>query len=185
MLLEQITLRNLLSFKDATVDLGPLNILIGENTAGKTNLIEAISLLQATPGDFRTAILRGGGIRFWLWLGGEVPSPIATLACRAHYDTESAPAHYTMEFFEDVGGMAILSEVVSGDSGELYLTRTNQSVTQGAESGHQVESTRSVFSLIKSPFDPTPVYPVSAVSSKGFASIGSFKRVPAPAAGRV
>ncbi|HEX4277541.1 MAG TPA: AAA family ATPase [Bryobacteraceae bacterium] len=44
MLLEQITLRNLLSFKNATIDLKPLNILIGENTAGKSNLIRILRL---------------------------------------------------------------------------------------------------------------------------------------------
>jgi DNA repair ATPase RecN len=46
MLLDRITLRNLLSFKDASLNLAPLNILIGETTSGKSNLIEAIGLLQ-------------------------------------------------------------------------------------------------------------------------------------------
>jgi len=41
MLLRSITLRNLLSFKDASLDLGPLNVLIGPNGSGKSNLIDA------------------------------------------------------------------------------------------------------------------------------------------------
>jgi len=41
MFLEAITLKNVLSFKDATIELGPLNVLIGANAAGKSNLIES------------------------------------------------------------------------------------------------------------------------------------------------
>jgi len=41
MLLRSITLRNLLSFKDASLDWGPLNVLIGPNGSGKSNLIDA------------------------------------------------------------------------------------------------------------------------------------------------
>ena len=76
MLIEEITLKNILSFRDATIPLLPLNVLIGENAVGKSNLIEAIGLLQAAPTDLLSAVLRGGGIRYWLWLGGKVASPI-------------------------------------------------------------------------------------------------------------
>jgi len=56
MLLDRLILRNLLSFRDATVEPRPLNIPIGENTAGKSNVIQAIGLLQSLPSDFRAAI---------------------------------------------------------------------------------------------------------------------------------
>jgi hypothetical protein len=36
---------------------------------GKSNLIEAITLLQAAPTGIESQILRGGGVRQWLWLG--------------------------------------------------------------------------------------------------------------------
>ncbi|BBL57117.1 AAA family ATPase [Methylomonas koyamae] len=49
MFLEKIRLKNPLSFQDETIDLKPLNILIGHNGSGKSNLIEAIGLLQSTP----------------------------------------------------------------------------------------------------------------------------------------
>jgi len=62
MFIHRLTLKNLLSFKDATIELGPLNVLIGPNAVGKSNLIEAIGLLQATRSGFMEAILRGGGI---------------------------------------------------------------------------------------------------------------------------
>jgi predicted ATPase len=63
MLLKSITLRNLPSFKDTVLDkVRPLNVLIGPNGSGKTNFIEAISLLQAAPVELNRAI-RGRGRR--------------------------------------------------------------------------------------------------------------------------
>ncbi|MGA3076666.1 MAG: AAA family ATPase [Bryobacteraceae bacterium] len=68
MLIKRLTLKKILSFKETTVDLQQLNVLIGPNAVGKSNLIEAISLLQAAPNALDVQILRGGGIRQWLWL---------------------------------------------------------------------------------------------------------------------
>jgi hypothetical protein len=50
MLLHKLILTNLLSFEKTILDLKPLNILIGHNGSGKSNLIEAISLIQSAPG---------------------------------------------------------------------------------------------------------------------------------------
>jgi predicted ATPase len=80
MFIQRLTLKKLLSFNDATVELGQLNVLIGPNAVGKSNLIEVIGLLQAAPTSLAAAILRGGGVRQWLWLGDAVPSPIASIA---------------------------------------------------------------------------------------------------------
>ncbi len=38
MLLHSITLTNLLSFNETTLELRPLNVLIGPNASGKSNL---------------------------------------------------------------------------------------------------------------------------------------------------
>jgi len=69
MLVHSITLKNLLSFRDASLEMGPLNVLIGPNACGKSNLIGAISLLQAAPRDLMEPIRTGGGIREWAWKG--------------------------------------------------------------------------------------------------------------------
>jgi len=81
MLIQRLELKKLLSFNDSTIELGPLNVLIGPNAVGKSNLIEAIGLLQAAPASFMDAILRGGGVRQWIWLGDPVSSPIASVEC--------------------------------------------------------------------------------------------------------
>ncbi len=82
MLIKRLTLKKILSFNEATVELGPLNVLIGPNAVGKSNLIEVIGLLQAAPSSLAAAILRGGGVRQLIWLGDPVPSPIATIGCQ-------------------------------------------------------------------------------------------------------
>jgi predicted ATPase len=68
-------MRGILSFRDASVELRPLNVLIGPNASGKSNLIEVISLLQAVPRDLPAAIRKAGGVAEWVWKGeGETPT---------------------------------------------------------------------------------------------------------------
>lgn len=76
----QIKLENLLSFGPGAtaLELENLNIFIGPNAAGKSNLIEALSLMRATPvsatasnTDLRGVLRRGGGIHEWVWKGGK------------------------------------------------------------------------------------------------------------------
>ena len=58
-----IRLDSILSYGPGTPEfpLEPLNVLIGPNASGKSNLIEALSLLAAAPKDLRAPILEGGG----------------------------------------------------------------------------------------------------------------------------
>ncbi len=71
MFLASLHFRNLLSFRDLELELRPLNVLVGPNASGKTNLIDAIGLLRAAPVDFRGTLARGGLPREWIWRGGE------------------------------------------------------------------------------------------------------------------
>ena len=78
--LHKLKLSGLLSFdpEGVEIELGPLNVLIGPNASGKSNLIEAIGLLRAAPTDLATAIRKGGGIGEWLWKGGS-EDPVARI----------------------------------------------------------------------------------------------------------
>src|SRR5450631_1673411 len=77
--LMRIKIENLLSFgpDSEPLELQDLNVLIGPNASGKSNLIEALSLMRATPvlssaasnSDLRGAVRRGGGVSEWLWKG--------------------------------------------------------------------------------------------------------------------
>ena len=71
MSIQTLRLSGLLSFApdSAPLDLRALNVLIGPNGSGKTNLIEAIELLAAMPRDLAATIRDGGGAGEWLWKG--------------------------------------------------------------------------------------------------------------------
>src|SRR5579871_6229221 len=131
MLIRRLTLKKLLSFNDTTVDLGALNVLIGPNAVGKSNLIEAISLLQAAPTGIEGEILRGGGVRQWLWLGDQVPSPIATVECELtlRRDRQFGPLIYRLQFSEEARGFVILQESLETNDktagSETYFDRNS------------------------------------------------------------
>ncbi len=85
-MLKSIKLTNLLSFgpDSEPLALQPLNILIGANGSGKSNLIEAISLLQAAPRELIKPTLEGDGLREWLWKGA-AGTPVATIEVGIEY----------------------------------------------------------------------------------------------------
>jgi predicted ATPase len=76
--LKSIKLGGFLSFApdSPAIELTPLNVLIGPNGCGKTNLIEAIDVLRATPTDLASLIRKGGGAEEFVWKG----EPIAEQA---------------------------------------------------------------------------------------------------------
>src|SRR6202035_2450129 len=79
-----ISPRNLLSFGPNTkgLELNNLNVLIGPDGSGKSNLLEAISLLRASPMELRPVIARGGGVAEWIWKGApRDPARIAARFC--------------------------------------------------------------------------------------------------------
>ena len=76
---ESIRLSGFLSFKpDAQeIELRPLNVIIGPNGTGKSNLLEAFSLLRSMAIDVSAAVREGGGALEWLWKGpGDTSSAI-------------------------------------------------------------------------------------------------------------
>ena len=68
-LIKEVLLRNLLSFgpESEPVELNALNVLIGPNATGKSNLIEGLSLMAAAPSGVQTAIREGGGVSTKQW----------------------------------------------------------------------------------------------------------------------
>ena len=82
--LREITPGNLLSFgpNPEPIKLNQLNILIGANGSGKSNLIEVIHVLRSTPGDLRSAFRPG--FSDWIWKGELDTSPILGFSIK-HY----------------------------------------------------------------------------------------------------
>ena len=113
--ISRIGLRGLLSFPPdmEPFELRPLNVLIGPNGSGKTNLIEALELLRATPTDFAAAIRDGGGAVEWLWKG-ENPARAARMDVETGDAAPSTdrPLRYRLEFTSSNNRVEVLDEVI-------------------------------------------------------------------------
>ncbi len=72
-LLRSLHLQNFLSFGPNTPELalGPLNLLIGANGSGKSNLIEAVCLVRSSPTSLANTLRQGGGVQEWIWKGDD------------------------------------------------------------------------------------------------------------------
>lgn len=88
---------NLLSFGPNTeeIELRPLNILIGPNGCGKSNLIEVIGLLSKLPDkDPWATVIQTGGASEWIWKGKnpekKPPTLSVTAGGRQEYPVEGA-----------------------------------------------------------------------------------------------
>ena len=84
--LRSLTLRNVLSFgAEAKVELGPLNVLIGPNGCGKSNLMDVVALLKAAATTDLSDEFRGGALE-WPWKGGrkELPDMCVVSEWNAH-----------------------------------------------------------------------------------------------------
>ena len=69
MFLQSVHLRDVLSFRDAKVELKPLNVLIGANGSGKSNFLDAISLLPGFASDPSAFLRWQGGPEGWISKG--------------------------------------------------------------------------------------------------------------------
>lgn len=75
LLIRSITLKNILSYglDGIAMPLSSLNVLIGTNGSGKSNLIESIVLLRSakSENDLRETVRSGGGVNEWVWKGDD------------------------------------------------------------------------------------------------------------------
>ena len=114
--LQSIRLDNILSFGPGTAELPlePLNVLIGPNASGKSNLIEALSLLAAAPGDLQQPIREGGGVREWLWKGA-AGTPTATVDVTVEYPDGPTALRYRLSFTETGARFELRDEVIENE----------------------------------------------------------------------
>ena len=127
--LQQLRLDGFLSFAPGSepFELQPLNVLIGPNGGGKSNVIEAIELLKATPQDVAGCIGDGGGVGEWLWKGDQrVPATVEAVVGDA---PTGRPLRYRLEFSEVGRRLEVLDEAIeevepsSGESDVYFYYR--------------------------------------------------------------
>ena len=122
MLLKSLRINRMLSFRDVDLDLRPLNVLIGPNASGKSNLIEIIALLQSTSRDLAGFVRQSGGITDWLWKGSSSENGLgvngrieAILNVPQFPQQFPQPLRYVMEIAESAQRLEIVEEVLENE----------------------------------------------------------------------
>jgi len=92
--IDKLTLGNFLSFGQMAepVDLRALNVLIGANGSGKSNLVEGIAFLRETTRDLSQLFRPGGGVQEWIWKGGK-PEDGASIQASGYCGLRSSYSH--------------------------------------------------------------------------------------------
>jgi predicted ATPase len=107
----KVHLRDILSFRDAALsEIGSVNLLIGANASGKSNFLDALSLLQAAPSGLAKPIVRGGGFREWIWKGAGSSADESTIECELATAESTASLRYLLSLQESNGGFVIRQE---------------------------------------------------------------------------
>ena len=114
--IQTIRLNNILSYgsSDDEFPLKPLNVLIGPNASGKSNLVEALSLLAAAPRDLQATIREAGGIRDWLWKGAPRRAT-ATVEVTVENPKGPMPLRYRLTFMETGARFELRDESVENE----------------------------------------------------------------------
>jgi predicted ATPase len=165
MLLQSIKLKNLLSFRDAELELLGLNVLIGPNASGKSNLLAAIGLLKAAPENLEAAVQRGGGLRQWIHRASQ-PGGVAGIEAGIDLGRGDGALAYSLTFTEDDLRLYLREELKSCNTGETFFSRNGQHAkiyrsprdsAVGIEIGIELEVNKSVFAAFRDPLDRTPI----------------------------
>lgn len=111
--IHSLQLQNFLSYgsEGEKIELQPLNVLIGSNASGKSNLIEAIALLKATPTDLVAPIRQGGGISDFLWKG-EKGIPTAKIEAILDYPERTIALRYQISFTTSGQRLEVVDEAI-------------------------------------------------------------------------
>jgi predicted ATPase len=161
MLLQSIKLKNLLSFRDAELELLGLNVLIGPNASGKSNLIAAIGLLKAAPENLEAAVQRGGGLRQWIHKASQ-PGGDAQIEARIDLGRADGALAYSLAFTEDDLSLYLVEDLKSCRTGEQFFIRTGEQaeIYRSRDKSHEATEMaggRSVFAAFRDPLDRTPI----------------------------
>ncbi|HSG39317.1 MAG TPA: AAA family ATPase, partial [Thermoanaerobaculia bacterium] len=169
-LLHSISLKNLLSYgsEGVTIELEPLNVLIGPNASGKSNLIEAISLLAAAPRNLLAPFRDSGFAEDWLWKGRGKPVAELEASFELPDSDERTRLFYSLQFGVQGIRLDILHESLgpAANRGKFFFRDKNVAGALRAGGGSleplhgriDFDPQQSLFVHLKDPID----YPFSA-----------------------
>ncbi len=109
-LIQEITARNILSFgpDSAPIPLRRLNVLIGPNASGKSNLIEILRLLSASHSSLNAVTRKGGGALEWVYMKDQ--GAVAQVQAVITNPGASSGVRHTLEFRGTAHGLVMEDE---------------------------------------------------------------------------
>ena len=114
--IKSITPRGLLSFgpDTATLELRPLNVLIGPNASGKSNLIDMLALTRSAPSDLSIGIRKGGGADEWVWKGSN-DRTLSSLELILANPQGNQPLRHLLGFTKGINDLSIETERIENE----------------------------------------------------------------------
>lgn len=111
--IKSLSLKNFLSYGEeaTTVELKPLNIIIGVNGSGKSNFIQALRLLQNIPTNV-SEIFKYDSVDDWLWKGSNQLSVAEIEALVEPITKKYIPLQYVLKFTARNRRFAIEDEII-------------------------------------------------------------------------
>jgi len=97
----RLTVKNYKSLEDVTLELRPLNVFVGPNNAGKSNILDCLEFLYDFVIHGAGAVEGRGGFPLLVW-GGDLKRPIS-IELEGQISTDSGPKNYNY-FVELAGG---------------------------------------------------------------------------------
>ncbi len=112
--IERLEIRNVFSFggEAQPIELGRLNLLIGANGSGKSNVLEAIELLASTPRDVQAAIREAGGIYDVLSRRIKQEGLVGSIEAVVAFMHLNAPIRHRLDFTAEEQRFKIVNEQV-------------------------------------------------------------------------
>ncbi len=154
-----------------TLELEPLNVLIGPNASGKSNLIDAVNLLAAAPRNLLAPFREGGTVEDWLWGGNENAYEAWVTV---HFASDPL-LRYQLAFTDEGFRLRIMEEVLDSPKG-LYFRRSSGgfNITGESEGIDKLDPQLSVLSQVRDPIH----YPQLTYVSDQLGSIRLFRGWP-------
>lgn len=187
-LIRRLTLQNFLSYgpEGVSVDLLPLNVLIGPNASGKSNLLETLAVLRGAAGDLQAVVREGGGFSEFLWKGSAKTNRSMTIEVTTDDPfSEFLTICHRLEFGGATVGILMIGESITtgfvgeeGDSSYIYsLRRGTAEIKAWDGRGYNLMKMTDLKinqSVLSQRRDPT-VYPELTYLADQFAGIVLFQ----------
>jgi predicted ATPase len=147
--IHQLKIQNFLSYgsDEQTIELQPLNVIIGSNASGKSNLIEIIGFLQSSSTNLTQSIRDGGGAREWFWKGTREISPTAKIEALIDYPDNPSDSNmrirYRIELALVKDRLEVTDEAIENER-KSYPDQEDVYFYYRYQKGHPVINTRGV-----------------------------------------